>query len=157
MSNNDDRSGPERSNVFRVEETDPASPPPRQDTILSIGNVARMFGVERLTLRYYEARGLIKRRNRVGRVRVYTWADCDRIGFITKARQAGLKLGAIVPLVRIAADAHGDHERGRKMCTELIDRLARRRRAIDEGLAELRHLHTVLCTKPIGQDDVAGR
>ena len=60
------------------------------DETLTIANVARMFDVSRLTLRYYERRGLIKRRQRIGRVRVYTWADCNRIVFIINCRRVGL-------------------------------------------------------------------
>ena len=36
------------------------------EKILSIDNVAETFGISRWLLRYYEFRGLIKRRNRIG-------------------------------------------------------------------------------------------
>jgi DNA-binding transcriptional MerR regulator len=153
MSNNDNHSGPEGPNVFWVDEADPASPLPQSDTILSIENVAKMFGVGWLTLRSYEARGLIKRRHRIGRIHVYSWADCDRIALILKARRAGLKLGEIAPIIKIADDVSGDRERARQMCTKLIDRLARRRRAIDDGLAELRQLHRLLGAKSVDSAD----
>jgi DNA-binding transcriptional MerR regulator len=150
MSNNDDSSTPDESKVLWIDQDDPAAPPPAQDTILSIETVAKMFGIGRLTLRFYEVRGLIKRRHRIGRVRVYSWADCDRVAFLMKARRAGLKLSEITPILEIADDVLGDRELGRQMCMELIKRLARRRRALDDGLGELRQLHTLLSAKPIG-------
>ena len=86
---------------------DPANDlvPPATETILSLENVARMFSVSRLTLRYYEFRGLIKRRHRIGHVPVYGWADCDRIAFIIKCRRVGLSLGEVAPII-----AAVDHE-----------------------------------------------
>jgi MerR family transcriptional regulator, copper efflux regulator len=122
---------------------------PRPDQVLSIANVASMFGVSRLTLRYYERRGLIKRRHRVGRVLVYGWADCDRIAFIIKCRRVGLALAEIASVLKAtAADASADAiKSGRAKCLELIDRLDGRRRPLREALAELRHLHSLLATK----------
>ena len=150
MTNCDNRRDhdPEEDEVVWVDDSGPVPPPP-EGTLLSIGNVAKMFNVSRLALRNYEVRGLIKRRHRVGNTRVYGWADCDRIAFIIKGRKAGLSLTEIGPILK-AADEDASPESiksGRASCLDLIDRLDRRRQALRDALAELRHLHTLLSSK----------
>lgn len=135
---------------------DPANDlvPPATETILSLENVARMFSVSRLTLRYYEFRGLIKRRHRIGHVPVYGWADCDRIAFIIKCRRVGLSLGEVAPI--IAAVDHEDdtfiHKRGQEACMRLVTRLEMRRKILDEALAELAHTYSLLTIKILGPE-----
>ena len=63
---------------------------------MSIENVAKMFGVSKLSLRYYEFRGLIRRLHSLDGVPVFSWADCERLAFIIKCRKAGVKLSDIV-------------------------------------------------------------
>ena len=119
------------------------------DEPLSIANVAKMFAISRLALRYYERRGLIRRRHRIGLTRVYGLADCDRIAFIIKCRRVGLTLGEITLMIKAATgDASSDTiKTGRAKCLELIDRLDQQRRPLREALAELRHMHALLSTK----------
>jgi DNA-binding transcriptional MerR regulator len=145
---------PDDSEIVWVDDTGPVPPPP-EGTLLSIGNVAKMFNVSRLALRNYEVRGLIKRRHRVGNTRVYGWADCDRIAFIIKGRKAGLSLSEIGPILKAAdEDAPADSIRdARTSCLDLIDRLDRRRQALRDALAELRHLHTLLSSKVLGRGE----
>jgi len=123
--------------------------PPATETILSLENVARMFSVSRLTLRYYELRGLIKRRHRIEQVPVYGWADCDRIAFIIKCRRVGLSLREVAPI--IAAVDHEDdtfvHKRGQEACMRSVTRLEKRRKTLDEALAELAHTYSLLTIK----------
>jgi DNA-binding transcriptional MerR regulator len=125
---------------------------PATETVLSLENVARMFSVSRLTLRYYEFRGLIKRRHRIGQVPVYGWADCDRIAFIIKCRRVGLLLGEVAPI--IAAVDHEDdtfiHKRGQEACMRLVTRLEKRRKILDDALAELSHTYSLLTMKILG-------
>jgi DNA-binding transcriptional MerR regulator len=158
MSDQDCDRDPDDPEIVWVDDTG-AVPPPPEGTLLSIGNVSKMFNVSRLALRNYEVRGLIKRRTRVGNTRVYSWADCDRIAFIIKGRKAGLTLAELGPILR-AADEDAPAESikaGRTACVELIDRLDRRRQALRDGLAELRHLHTLLSSKLLsGGDQEAG-
>ena len=132
------------------------SAPPVNETLLTIENVARMFSVSRLTLRYYEFRGLIKRRHRIGQVQVYGWADCDRIAFIIKCRRVGLPLSAVAPIVA-AVDNEGNvavHKIGQEACAKLIKRLEQRRKVLDDGLAELTHTHSLLSVKIFGSDHI---
>jgi DNA-binding transcriptional MerR regulator len=152
MSDCEDRSTSKESEVVWVD--DFGEVPAPQDTVLSIANVARMFNVSQLALRYYERRGLIARRHHVGRTRVYGWADCDRIAFIIKGRRVGLTLGEMAVMIK-AADhdaAVESMEAGRAKCLDLIDRLDQRRQSLRIALAELRHLHTLLARKLIDDD-----
>ena len=146
MTNN--RSGDlDDSEVVWVDDSGPVPPP--EGVLLSIDNVAKMFNVSRFALRSYELRGLIKRRHRVGRTRVYGWADCDRIAFIIKGRRAGLTLAEMGNILAAADEdaLHADIRAGRTKCLELIDRLDRQRQMLREALGELRHLYTLLSNK----------
>ena len=116
--------------------------------ILSIENVAETFGINRWILRYCELRGLIKRRNRIGATRVYSWADCDRIAFIIKCRRAGLRFSEIAPIVRAADDDSARaHEACQDLCMALVQKLEARRSAINDALSELSHTHSLLGAK----------
>ena len=88
-----------------------------------------MFGVSQLTLRYYEWRGLIRRRHAVDRIRVYGWADCERMAFIIKCRKAGLPLHDIIPIIEATDDdaVAVMSRRGQEQCMDLVDRLEQRR------------------------------
>ena len=119
------------------------------ETILSLENVAQMFSISRLVLLYYEFRGLIKRRHRIGRVAVYGWADCDRLAFIIKCRRAGIALKHVAPIVT-AVDHEDDidiHRLGQRACMELVTSLQERRKIINEALAEVAHTYSLLSTK----------
>ncbi len=109
--------------------------------VLTIATVARMFGVSTLTLRLYELRGLIHRKND-GDGKVYSWSDCERIALIVKARRAGLDISAINRIV-VAIDpqpAEPVAEKGREACAALIGRLETRQRAVSQVLSELYRL-----------------
>jgi DNA-binding transcriptional MerR regulator len=122
---------------------------PPAERVLSLANVARMFRVPQVTLRYYEFRGLIKRRHTLGGVRVYGWADCERLVFIIKCRKAGLTLGEIVSILEGADDDASplQFKTGQETCLALMEQLEERRRVVDEALAELKYAGTLLKTK----------
>ena len=130
----------------------PAKPNDRGDEnvipalqILSIDNVAETFGVSRWTLWVCELRGLIRRRRRAGNIQVYSWDDCDRIAFIIKCRRAGLRLSEVAPI--LCAINHSSalyQESGQELCLALAQKLEDRRRAINEALSELEHIHSML-------------
>ena len=148
MPNCEDRALPPAENVFWIDRTDPMAPGVPTET-LSIAKAAKMFGVSRLTLRYYEYRGLIARRGRIGATRVYEPADCGRIAFIVKGRRVGLTLTEMTPVIRAATDGASDEQMraGRAACLDLIDRLDWRREPIREALADLRRLLTLISAK----------
>lgn len=122
------------------------------ERVLSIKNVAKMFGVSQFVLRYYEFRGLIRRRHSLDGVRVYGWADCERLAFIIKCRKAGVMLGDLVMIIQSTDDdiTPLQFRTGQETCMALVDRLEERRKVIDEALAELNHAHALLTTKLLG-------
>lgn len=124
---------------------------PPVENILSIENVAETFGISRWLLRYCEFRGLIRRRSRIGAAWVYSWADCDRIAFIIKCRRAGIRLSEIAAVLRSAdAESARMHEDGQELCQDLIQKLEARRKAVDDALSELGHVHQALGAKFCG-------
>jgi MerR family Zn(II)-responsive transcriptional regulator of zntA len=128
--------------------------PTSKDTLLSIGNVSKMFNVSRFTLLSYERLGLIKRRHRVGNRLVYGWIDCDRLAFIIKARRVGFTVRQVAPMIK-AAEAAAPLESvkdARTKCLDLIDKLDGRRRALRDALAELQHFYKLL-SKKLPDDD----
>jgi DNA-binding transcriptional MerR regulator len=125
--------------------------------LLSIGVVARMFDVSTLTLRFYEFRGLI-RRQRVGRERVYSWSDCERIALIVKTRKAGLAIGPLVPVIKamdeeVSERIAGD---GRQQCLTLIHRLENRQARIGDLLGELHRIDWELSERRSAADRYGG-
>lgn len=144
--------------VFWLDDTRSGRANPRVERVLSLGNVARMFGVSKLVLRFYELRGLIKRGHSLHGKRVYGWADCERLAFIIKCRRAGVVLSDIVTIIQASEDDVSplQFRTGQGICTKLMDRLERRKRVVDEALGELRHVHALLTNKLVG-DGKLGR
>ena len=128
------------------------APVQAREQVLSIDAVAKMFGVPRWTLHYYEWRGLIRRRHRHGQVRVYGWADCERLSLIIKCRKAGLPLRDIVAIIEATDDdaSISAARAGQEQCMVQVDRLEGRRKEIEEALAELSHVYALLTTKIVG-------
>src|SRR5262245_16330994 len=129
------------------------------ETVLSLENVAQMFSISRLVLLYYELRGFVRRRHRIGRIAVYGWADCDRLAFIIKCRRAGIALRDVAPI--LAAVDHEDdldiHRRGQSACMDLVTRLQERRKLLNEALAEVAHTYSLLSMKLRGPEIVRSR
>jgi DNA-binding transcriptional MerR regulator len=153
-----DQTAPQEAEVVWLDDTGADEPPTSK--VLSLANVAAMFGVSPLRLFYYELRGLVRRQHLHGRELVYGWADCERIAFIIKCRRAGLPLREIISVVR-ASDADdatsGAFLEGQERCALLIERLERRRTVIGEALAELGHVQALLTTKNLSRYDTTPR
>src|SRR5262249_56550850 len=134
MSGSEDSAGPQ--NRAAVPYDDLGKLP--KDTLLSIGNVSKMFNVSRFTLLSYERLGLLKRRHRAGNRLVYGWIDCDRLAFIIKARRVGFTVRQVAPIIK-AAEAGvllQSVKEARTKCLDLIDQLDTRRHALRDALAE---------------------
>ncbi len=130
---------------------DSATPP--ETKLLTIANVAEMFGVSRLLLRFYEFRGLIGRNSRIDGQRVYSWAVCERLALIIKCRKVGLRLSDIVAVIE-ATDEDASIEAakaGQEKSMALVEQLEHRRRAIEEGLRELSLLYALLNEKVLNE------
>jgi DNA-binding transcriptional MerR regulator len=118
-----------------------------------------MFGVSKLSLRYYEFRGLIRRMHSQDGVPVFGWADCERLAFIIKCRKAGVKLSDVVTIIDATDDDASPlaFKTGQENCMALVERLEQRRRVIDEALAELSHVYALLTTKLLGDAESSRR
>lgn len=138
--------------VVWLDDTPEGGGPPPTERVLSIKNVARMFGVSQLTLRHYELRGLIRRRDRCDGVRVYGWADCERVAFIIKCRKAGVHLRDVITIIKSTEDEATPlaFKRGQEVCATLVDGLERRRKVLGDALAELKHVDALLTSKLLG-------
>ena len=128
---------------------------PPETKILSIANVAEMFGISQFLLRYYEFRGLIERRSRIGHQRVYSWADCERLALIIKCNKVGVRLRDIMSFIAAAdEDAPAEVSKtAQEKCMALVDRIEQRRRQLDEGLGELSHIYALISAKLLGQNE----
>jgi DNA-binding transcriptional MerR regulator len=135
--------------VVWLDDTGSDRPCPQIDRVLSLRNVSEMFVVSQLTLRYYELRGMIRRRHVQDGVPVYGWADCERIAFITKCRKAGLTLGDISAILDATDEdvSPENFKAGQEVCMALVERLERRRKVIDDALAELSHVYALLTAR----------
>ena len=142
-----------------LDDTDSGRAAPASERVLSLANVARMFGVSKLSLRYYEFRGLIRRTHSLDGVPVFGWADCERLAFIIKCRKAGVKLSDVVTIIDATDDDVSSlgFKTGQENCMALVERLERRRRVIDEALAELSHVYALLTTKILGEAEPSRR
>ncbi len=152
------KSEPDDETVW-LDDTGSGRVDPPSEGVLSIENVAKMFGVSTWTLRYYEFRGLIRRMHSLDGVPVFSWADCERLVFIIKCRKAGVKLSDLVTIIDATDDDASPlgFKTGQENCMALVERLERRRRVIDEALAELSHIYALLTTKLLGDAESSKR
>ncbi len=109
------------------------------DTPMTIGEVAREFGITLRALRFYEAKRLIAPR-RHGATRLYRRSDRERIALILTGRRLGFTLAEIRDLVD-RPGGKGLHPT-RANCVEQINLLERQKRGIELAIAELRRIYT---------------
>jgi len=109
------------------------------DAPLTIGEVAREFGVTLRALRFYESKRLIAPQ-RQGAVRLYRRSDRERIALILTGRRLGFTLGEIRELVG-KPDAAG-LRLSREQCVAQINLLEQQKRGIEIAIAELRQIYS---------------
>lgn len=109
------------------------------DTPMTIGEVAREFGLTLRALRFYEAKRLIAPQ-RNGSLRLYRRCDRDRIAIILTGRRLGFTLAEIKQLVE--APGGNNLHLTREKCIEQINLLERQKRGIELALSELRQIYT---------------
>ncbi|HTV37427.1 MAG TPA: MerR family transcriptional regulator [Xanthobacteraceae bacterium] len=126
------RDGP-RERHDRVDDVEAADPP------MTIGEVAREFGLTLRALRFYEAKRLITPQ-RNGSIRLYRRCDRDRIAIILTGRRLGFTLAEIKQLVE--APGGKNLHLTREKCIEQINLLERQKRGIELALSELRQIYT---------------
>jgi len=84
---------------------------------LFIGDLSRQTGVPVKTIRYYEDFGILNKPRRTGSdYRVYDQMDVDKLLFIKKAKDLGLKLSEIKEIICCAED-------GLRPCCNLVRNL----------------------------------
>lgn len=121
------------------------------DMPMTIGEVAREFGVTLRALRFYESKRLIAPQ-RSGSGRLYRRSDRDRIALILTGRRLGFTLAEIKDLL----DGPGGKNLHltREKCVEQINLLERQKRGIELALGELRQIYTSFY-KSLLEDKVA--
>jgi DNA-binding transcriptional MerR regulator len=136
--------------------TQPLSPPPARrqgraaparETLIAIGDLAREFNVTLRTLRFYEAKGLLKP-YRDGSARLYRSDDRVKLARILEGKKLGFTLGEIRDLIARTPSAAG---RGalpldRDQIHSQIVHLERQRANIDDAIAQLKAAHEKLAT-----------
>jgi len=107
---------------------------------MTIGEMARAFGVTLRTLRFYEDRNLLRPR-RAGSARFYGGVDRARLAMILKGKQLGFTLAEIADLVGADDSAARSDFAERLRPAQIADQLRhleRQRREIDEAIAQLK-------------------
>jgi len=101
---------------------------------LTIGGLARETGVKVVTIRYYEQIGLMSAVRRTdGNYRTYSREHQQRLHFIRRCRDLGFTLDQVRDLLHLSS-------KKTHACAE-VDRITeRRRRTIEEKLADLTRL-----------------
>ena len=107
---------------------------------MTIGEMAREFGVTLRTLRFYEDRNLIHPR-RAGNARYYGGPDRVRLEMILKGKRLGFTLAEISELIGGEDGAAKTDFEGRLQPAQIVDQLdhlERQRREIEEAIASLK-------------------
>ena len=110
---------------------------------MTIGEMAREFGVTLRTLRFYEDRNLIHPR-RAGNIRFYGGPDRVRLQMILKGKQLGFTLAEIAELIGAEDSAAKTDFEGRLRPAQIVnqlDHLERQRRDIEDAISSLRATH----------------
>lgn len=114
------------------------------DHRLTIGDMAREFGLSLRALRFYEDRGLITPCRR-GAKRLYSESDRSRLQLILKGKQLGFTLAEIRELLRAHVEARESGDLGLNLNPEQIAtqirHLERQREELEVALSELRAAH----------------
>jgi DNA-binding transcriptional MerR regulator len=114
---------------------------------MTIGEVAREFGITLRALRFYESKRLIVPQ-RQGNGRIYLRSDRDRVALILTGRRLGFTLTEVK---RLLDGPDGKNLRlTREKCVEQINLLERQKRGIEAALGELRQIYTSFYRSSLG-------
>lgn len=98
---------------------------------MRIGELGKRVGVDPKTVRYYESIGVLPRPPRTpSGARRYGDEDVERLRFVRRARQIGLRLDEIREILAL-------RDRGRRPCDYVIKVASRRVAELDERIAEM--------------------
>lgn len=103
-----------------------------------IGDIAKKFGLNPRTLRYYEAIGILPKAGRTeSGYRLYSEGTAERLEFVLKAKALGLKLDEIKEIIRL-------YEKGEIPCDCTKSFIKNKIEEIDERIASLAELRARL-------------
>ncbi len=137
-----------KSSAQRIEHV-----PHRQETLaemLTIGEIARIYGVTLRALRFYEQRGLLNPLRRGG-ARFYDSTQKARLQLILKGKHLGFTLTEISDLLDADASAvkpSEDFILDEKMVLSQLRHLEQRRIELDQAIEELQATHRRLAGAP---------
>ena len=99
-----------------------------------IGDIAKRFGLNPRTIRYYEAIGILPKpvRSESG-YRIYSEETVERLEFILKAKTLGLKLNEIKEIIQL-------HEKGEAPCECTREFIRNKIVEIEDKIANLTEL-----------------
>lgn len=119
-----------RGRIGRTAGTRPQTARPA-DRRMRIGQLAERLGINPKTIRYYEAIGLLPEPKRQpSGYRFYEADDLERVAFIRRARQLGLRLDVIREILAL-------RERGQRPCGYVLSVVRRQVEDIEERIAAL--------------------
>jgi DNA-binding transcriptional MerR regulator len=103
-----------------------------RDSVLKIGDVAKLSGIGIETLRFYEKSGLLERPARTqSGYRMYGRDVLDRLAFIKQSQTLGFSLDEIRSIVE-------DARTGKSPCDEVREIVRHRLEDLDERMREMR-------------------
>lgn len=110
-----------------------------KDFFLTIGQVAKLAGVNRETLRYYEREGIIEPPERKDSgYRIYPEDTVKRIRFIKRAQALGFSLKEIMELMALRNDAKG------ATCSNVKQYAQDKVKTIEKKLTDLKRMRSRL-------------
>jgi len=126
-------------------------------TEFTITELAQEFGMTHRALRFYGSRGLLSPQ-RVGRRRVFSRADRDRLALIVKGKKLGFTLSEISQMIEVQSGRASAHtlKLTAEKCLGQIAFFERQMREAGEALAELRRIHLSLCMQATNRGEPDG-
>jgi MerR family redox-sensitive transcriptional activator SoxR len=112
---------------------------------MTIGELARRFGLRPSALRFYERRNLLEAPIRVGGRRNYDSAAVRRVGFIRNAQQSGLTLAEIKSLIRDGRSGISPRQLWRKTAVQKLTSIDRKIAALRASRAALEKTQACRC------------
>jgi DNA-binding transcriptional MerR regulator len=105
---------------------------------MNIGELSRRTGVKVVTIRYYEAIGVLPVAKRTsGNYRSYGTEHLRRLRFVRRCRDLGFSLDQVRDLLRLSAE-------DRPSCAEVCRMAERHRKSVEDKIADLKRLASEL-------------
>lgn len=117
---------------------------PEGDRLYTVTQISAELGVTPRTLRFYEAKGLLAPR-RAGTTRVYTHRERARMILILRGKRLGFSLREIRDFLDLYDADRGQRGQLAMLLAAVgsrISRLEEQRAALDDTMAELRHIES---------------